>query len=100
MMKYKCIRTCIGYRKRYWNVGDIVEVNDTDATPPEHFVPVEQITFSPIVVNDPMKPVEMTSATTYSEMNESRAAIKTGMAVGLEESKEVIVARRGRPKKK
>ena len=100
MMKYKCIRACVGYKRRYWNVGDIIEVKETDDTPPEHFVLVEQLLSVPVIVNDPMKPVEMTSVATYSEMNESRATIKTGMAVGLEEPKEDVVARRGRPKKK
>lgn len=36
MKTYKVIRATVGYKGRYWNEGEIVELEDSD-TPPIHF---------------------------------------------------------------
>lgn len=37
MKKYKVIRTCHGFKRRYWEEGTIVELEDNE-NPPHHFV--------------------------------------------------------------
>ena len=100
-MEYKCVTACVGFRGRYWNVGDIVDVLDGEERPPEHFKIMGEVTQPSISVNDPMRPVPVSEISTFSEMNEARETLrpKTGMALGLESAKNPIVGRRGRPRK-
>ena len=37
MKKYKVITTCHGFKRRYWEKGTIVELEDNE-NPPHHFV--------------------------------------------------------------
>lgn len=39
-MKYLVIRNCCGFRNRYWEAGEIVEI-DPSENPPEHFQKME-----------------------------------------------------------
>lgn len=60
-MNYKCIRRCYGFRNRMWEEGNVAENVTPEEKIPYHFekissnVPVTE----PVVVNDPMKPVEI-----------------------------------------
>lgn len=40
-MKYRVIRECYGFRNRYWEVGEVVDI-DPKENPPHHFQPIGQ----------------------------------------------------------
>lgn len=42
MTKYKVIRDTHGFQGRYWNQGDIVDLDEAEK-PPRHFVPVSDL---------------------------------------------------------
>lgn len=93
MKKYKVLRNCHGFQRRYWTAGDIVELED-DAKPPHHFLEIKEDA-SP--VKDPMAPVPVVLSTlaSYQQVPE----IKTGMAAGLTKSPPPIVGRKRAVKK-
>ena len=41
-MKYRVIRNCYGFKGRYWEKDQIVEVDNTEI-PPEHFEKIQQL---------------------------------------------------------
>jgi hypothetical protein len=40
-MKYKVLRNCYGFQGRYWEKGQVVDLDPT-SKPPEHFEPLEK----------------------------------------------------------
>lgn len=94
MKKYKVLRNCHGFMRRYWEAGQIVELAD-DAKPPHHFALIDE---NAAPVKDPMAPVPVVGNTLASYQN--APTIKTGMAAGLEKAPPPIVGRSRKAVKK
>lgn len=88
-MKYRVIRDCFGFKKRYWKQGDIVEFPDNEEVPC-HFEKLLRDVVAP-------EPVKETMA--LSELGKIPVAT-TGFMAGVNKP-EVTVERKkpGRPKK-
>ncbi len=94
MKRYKVIRNCHGFQRRYWEAGKIVELDDNEK-PPHHFLLIEEGEVKK--VKDPMAPVsvELNTLSSY----QTSPTIKTGMAAGLEKMPPAIIGRKRAVKK-
>ena len=105
MKKYRVSKACFGFKKRLWEQGTIVELEDFEEPPP-HFVLVGESSplAQPDIVHDPMKPKNFIPG--------QPVFLKSGMAVGLSQeapisdpkkmyTKPIVETpkKRGRPKK-
>lgn len=94
MAKFKCIRTCSGFQRRYWVEGQEVEVNEKDEEqPPYHFVRIDEYVA-------PKKEQTETAAVPLSSMHQNTQP-STGMSAGLQQTESVqtgSTVKRGRSK--
>lgn len=94
MAKFKCIRTCWGFQRRYWVEGQEIEVSDNEEQPPYHFVRIEQYV-------EPPKDDRVEAAVPLSAMTQNIQP-STGMSAGLPQTESVqtgSTVKRGRPKR-
>lgn len=87
MAKYKVVTRCHGFRKRLWEIGQIVEI-DPSENPPKHFVLVQG--------EVPAKPVE-TDQMPLSALGKS-PEVKGGMASSMP-FQEPVARQTRKPKK-
>lgn len=95
MAKFKCIRTCWGFQRRYWVEGQEVEVDERDEQPPHHFVKIDAYV-APVAVDD-----KTTAAVPLSAMAQTMQPTN-GMSAGLPQTSGIVTGstvRRGRPRK-
>lgn len=92
MRTFKCVNSCHGYKRRFWNVGETVSVGDDEENPPRHFVEVNGDAPVEVKIEEPMSLASMSR----------QPVITTGMATGLQGPQTDAPGqppKRGRPKK-
>lgn len=95
MKRYKVIRDNVGFQRRMWREGTIVDLEDHE-TPPHHFVLLENVQPVNIPVHDPMA-APLVEHKSYSVATASANKIpKTGMAAGLDSVVDATVKRGAR----
>lgn len=94
MQRYKVIRDCVGFQRRMWKEGTIVDLDDHEK-PPHHFQLLdEQAVVKP--VKDPMAG-ELVDHKSFSAASASTNKIpRTGMAAGLDPAMDATVKRGAR----